>query len=193
MRSYSNQCAQGASNPLSIQNGISQLKRDDIAQSSAHNAGTRQEQVAAVIEPVTNMPRASNPSNQSTELKAKVEREINLNQFPVKYSFDQSESNALNQSNFENQSVMKMPEVAHAARHGNSGLAQTYSKQAGQNFNLSHFMERKASLRSPKSAGKMAGKEPGQQQKQDHQRPHGNSRDRNPAQRQTSANNGPKK
>lgn len=107
-----------------------------------------------------NAPAIIDQSNQSTATKPMNERAIQLSQLPINLSLDQSDANAANQSHFENQSVMKLPEATQAPAHGHSTFAQTYSKKSDKNFNLSHFMERKTSLRSPKSATQMVERVP---------------------------------
>lgn len=50
------------------------------------------------------------------------------------------------------------------ACYGNSTFAQTYSKKSDKNFNLSQFMERKTSVRSPKKSA-LAERQPNKQPK----------------------------
>lgn len=120
---------------------------------AASQAG-KPEQVAAVSGPVTNAAPGHGiaQSKQSTGTKPVAEREIDVsllaaNQAPL----DQSDLNAMDQSYVEGESLIRI-DGNHTAQQNIPSFAQTYTKTSDQPFNLSQFMDRKASLRSPQAA-----------------------------------------
>ena len=94
---------------------------------------------------------------QSTEIKPINERAIHLSQMPINLSVDRSLISDNNNTTFigqqsvnESQFVMKLPDPSNG--HGavaSNDFSQTFNKKMDQKIQLSHFMERKKSLKSP--------------------------------------------